>query len=85
MVHKLKNVLLRRFMVKLIQQKTKAKINKAAEPQNNLAEVMNNLILANSAKVGQTIEMKFKMTIPQIRIRKQYKAVLGITLALELC
>jgi len=25
---------------------------------------MNNLILANSAKVGHTIEMKFKMTLP---------------------
>ena len=83
MVTKMKNVLLRRVLKRWAQsRKSKAK-RQIDQPQNLFIEQMNNLILANSAKVGHTIEMKFKMTLPQIRARKQYKAVLGMTLALE--
>jgi hypothetical protein len=41
------------------------------------------MLLSNQAKVGHTVEMKFKMTLPQIRAQKQYKALVGLTLALE--
>jgi len=60
----MKNVLLRRVLKRWAQsRKSKAK-RQIDQPQNLFIEQMNNLILANSAKVGHTIEMKFKMTLP---------------------
>jgi hypothetical protein len=46
---------------------------------------MNNLLIENQAKVGSTLEMKLKMTLPQIVTRKQFKVVFGMVFSLEQC
>ena len=82
MVNKLQKILTRRVF-RVWKRKAISHEALKVQPPSLLPEQLNNMLLANQAKVGHTVEMKFKMTLPQIRARRQYKAVVGLTLALE--